>query len=143
MSGAWNYQIRVYLTDEQAALVRSSPGEVPIPALADVMVRHRAALKSQFDAFAEYCAEAEANGVADYPLYRWTKATLEDPVKQAKHKAAFAVRVHDQEVYPAAVADPLEADLLPLVQAGVISRVSRQDTNPANNMPVPADYRSQ
>jgi hypothetical protein len=143
MSGDWRYQIRVYLTDDQAALVRASPGKVPIPALADVLVRHHAVLKSQFDAFAEYCAEAEANGVSEYPLYRWTKATLEDPVKQAKHKAAFAVRVQDHEVYPASVADPLEADLLPLVQAGVISLVSRQDTNPANNMPVPEAYRSQ
>jgi hypothetical protein len=142
MSGDWNYQIRVYLTDEQAALVRSSPGEPPIPALAEVLSRHHAVLKSQFDAFAEYCAEAEANGVADDPLYRWTRAALEDPVKQAKHKAAFAVRVGDQEVYPAAVADALETELLALVAAGVIGRVSRQDTNPANNMPVPAVYRS-
>ena len=46
------------------------------------------------------------------------------------------------EVYPAAAADALEADLQGLVGGGLVTRLSRHDTNPANNLAVPAEYRS-
>ena len=39
-------------------------------------------MKSQFDAFADYVAEAEKRGAANYPLYAWTKATIEIPKKR-------------------------------------------------------------
>ena len=53
----------------------------------------------QFDAFAGYVAEAERQGVDGYPLYAWTKATIEDPAKKAKHLKSFALHVNGQEVY--------------------------------------------
>jgi hypothetical protein len=48
-------------------------------------------MKCQLDAFANYVAQAEANGVEGYPLYEWTKATVEDPIKKAKHLKSFAL----------------------------------------------------
>jgi len=56
-------------------------------------------------------AEAEAQGTEGYPLYAWTKATIEDPVKKAKHIMSFAIHVKDQAVYTREEADALEADL--------------------------------
>jgi hypothetical protein len=76
------------------------------PALAPlfaILSEHRAAPKCQFDAFAEYVAAAEEHGVENYPLYQWTKATI------------------------------VEADLQPLATSGLIKRISKYDTNPANN----------
>ena len=38
-----------------------------------------------------------------------------------------------KEVYAEEIADALEADLRSLVKTGLIARVSKYDTNPANN----------
>jgi hypothetical protein len=86
-------------------------------------------------------AEAERDGTEAYPLYKWTKATIDDPAKQAKHKLAFAVRVAAREVYPKTTADALEAALQTLVDGKAITRLSKQDTSPAGNIPVPQEYR--
>ena len=96
---------------------------------------------SQLDAFEAYVAEAEKEGPENYPLYKWTKATVEDAVKRLKHKKAFALRVSGEEVYAKEAADALEAALRPLVGGGLVERMSRHDTNPANNLAVPAEYR--
>jgi hypothetical protein len=60
--------------------------------------RHDAALKCQFDAFADYVSEAEAKGVENYPLYEWTKQTIEDPVKEAKYTKSFALYVGGKSI---------------------------------------------
>jgi hypothetical protein len=110
--------------------------------LAEVLIKHDATLVSQLDAFQDYVAEAEREGPEKYPLYRWTKATIEDSAKRLKHKKAFALRVSGEEVYAKETADALEAALKPLVGGGLVERMSRHDTNPANNLAVPAEYRS-
>jgi hypothetical protein len=43
--------------------------------------------------------------------------------------------------YPKAAADALEADLQPLLGGRLVTRMSRHDTNPANNLQVPSQYR--
>ena len=89
--------------------------------------------KCQFDAFSEYVAAAEEQGVENYPLYQWTKATIENPAKKEKYLKSFALYVDGTEVYAKEIADALEADLQSLVNSGLITRVSKYDTNPANN----------
>jgi hypothetical protein len=101
--------------------------------LFDILAEHRAAPKCQFDAFAEYVAAAEEHGVENYPLYQWTKATIENPAKTEKYLKSFTLYVEDREVYAKETADALEINLLPLVTSGLITRISKYDTNPANN----------
>jgi hypothetical protein len=67
--------------------------------------------------------------------------TLEDPAKRRKHMKAFALHVSSQELYSRDTADALEAALQPLI-GGLVTHLSRHDTNPANNLAVPAEYRS-
>ena len=141
MTDAWQYQLRVYLPEGLASVARGDGDDPALRPLADVLARHHASLVSQFDAFTSYVVQAEAEGAENFPLYQWTKATLEDPVKRAKHIQAFAIRVSGEEVYGKAEADALEADLQPLLGAGLVTRMSRHDTNPANNLPVPPQYR--
>jgi hypothetical protein len=107
----------------------------------EILGRHHAALKCQFDAFAGYVAEAEQQGVESYPLYAWTKATIENPAKRAKYLKSFTIYLEGNEVYAAGLAEALEADLRPLVESGVIARLAKHDTNPANNPQPPAQYR--
>jgi hypothetical protein len=141
MSKIWDYQIRIYFDDEWSALVRNDPANPALAPLMRALLPYDARLKCQLDSFAEFLAEAEAAGETQSPLYKWTKATLDDPEKCARHRKAFAVQVAGQTVYPADIAEQLEAGLLPLVDGVRVTRVSKQDTNPDNNMPVPQEFR--
>lgn len=133
------YQLRVVLEDAAAREARAGNDD---PALAAILARHGAALVCQYDAFAGYCAEAERNGVENYPLYAWTKATVEDPARKAKFVRSFALHVGGEEVYDRDKADALEADLQPLVGGAVVKTLARHDTDPANNPQMPKRYRS-
>ena len=141
MGAGWQYQIRIYLPEERAGVARADSGAPVLRPLADVLSAHSATLVSQLDAFEAYVAEAEREGADKYPLHRWTKATLEDPAKRAQHARAFAVHVAGREVYPKEVADALDDALRPLVGGGLVERLSMHDTNPANNLAVPTEYR--
>ena len=131
MGAEWQYQVRIYLVEEVASPARTHVGTAALQPLENVLAAHSATLVSQLDAFERYVADAEREGIEKYPLYRWTKATK-----------VFALHVSGREVYPRQVADALEAALQPLVVGGLVERLSRHDTNPANNLAVPAEYRS-
>ena len=141
MNEQWSYQIRLYLSAEAAEAARSGRSDPALQPMAAILDQHGAAMVSQLDAFESYVVEAETAGPENFPLYKWTKATLDDPEKRAKHAKAFALRVSGQEVYARDVADALEADLQPFVGGGPVERMSRHDTNPAANLPVPPEYR--
>ena len=141
MSDEWQYQVRIYLPEELAEVARNAPESPALKPLADILARHHATMLCQFDAFAGYVAEAEKQGVEGYPLYAWTKATIEDPAKKAKHLKSFTLYVKGQEVYSMAEADALEADVQPLVGGPLIERMSKHDTNPAHNPQPPERSR--
>ena len=142
MSENWQYQIRIYLDGGDAEIARHDPGNPALGDLPGILARHDAAIKCQFDAFMDYVTEAEARGVEHYPLYRWTKATVDDPAKKAKYLQSFTLYVGGAEVYDKKAADALEAELQPLVGGPLIKRMTKHDTNPAKNPQMPEQYRS-
>jgi hypothetical protein len=134
LTSQWQYQVRFDVNDSaMAESLRGKLSDKPLAPLFAILAEHRAALKCQFDAFAEYVAAAEENGIKNYPLYQWTKATIEDPAKKEKYLRSFTLYVGDRDVYAKEIADALEADLQPLATSGLITRISKYDTNPANN----------
>jgi hypothetical protein len=133
--------VRIDLADGPAAVARRDPADPALAPLPDILKRHRATMRSQFDAFAGYVAEAERHGVDRYPLYEWTKATIENPAKKAKYEKSFTLYIEGEEVYAKAKADALESELKPLVGRGLVTRLAKHDTNPANNPQPPARYR--
>ncbi len=135
------YQIRIYLNEAFAEIARRDPGDRGLKPLADVLQNHNTAMKSVFDAFSDYVSEAEKHGVDKFPLYKWTKATIEDPAKKAKHTKVFTLYVNGDEVYAKELADALEADLQPLVGGEIMTRLTKHDTNPANNPQMPERFR--
>ena len=137
----WQYQVRINLADEFAEAARTDPGDPSIASLQEILARHNAALNCQYDAFAGYVAEAEAEGTENYPLYKWTKATIEDPAKKAKYVKSFTLYVDGDEVYAKDKADALEAELKSLVGGAIVTSLSKHDTNPARNPQPPAEYR--
>jgi hypothetical protein len=141
----WQYQVRFDVTDSAIAeAVRGSVRDRVLAPLFDILVKHCAAPKCQFDAFSEYVAAAEERGIEDYPLYAWTRTTIEDPAKKEKYLKSFTLYVDEREVYAKEIADALEADLQPLAATGLISRISKYDTNPAKTPqpPQPGSERS-
>ena len=142
MSADWQHQIRVYLPEHLADLARTNRDAPQPQPLTAILNEHRATLVSQLDAFESYVAEAEKADPETFPLYKWTKATVDDPDKRLKHEKSFAVRISGQEVYAKEDADSLEAALRPLAGGSLVTSISRHDTNPANNLAVPPEYRS-
>jgi hypothetical protein len=141
MSDQWQYQVRIDLAEEAAEVARRDPADPALAPLPDILSGHRASMKSQYDAFAGYVAEAERHGIENYPLYHWTKATIENPAKKAKYQKSFTLYVEGEEVYAKDKADALEAELQPLLGGGLVTRLAKHDTNPANNPQPPARYR--
>jgi hypothetical protein len=139
MSDEWKHQVRIYLDTADAEIARRNSGAARLQPIARILEKHGAALRNQLQAFEDYVSAAEKSGVEAFPLYKWTKLTIEDPEKRAKHLKAFALVVSGEEVYAKTIADALAADLEPLVGQGLITRLSRHDTNPANNIRPPAD----
>ena len=126
VTSQWQYQVRFDVND--SATAESVRRKLCVPALAplfDILAEQHAALKCQFDAFAEYVAAAEEHGAENYPLYQWTKATIENPAKKEKYSRSFTVYVDEREVYAKEFADALEADLQPLATSGLITRISK------------------
>jgi len=141
MSSAWQYQLRIDLAEELAEVARRDPADPALDPLPAILGKHDATLRCQFDAFADYVAEAERQGIERFPLYHWTKATIENPAKKAKYLKSFTLYVNGNEVYDKEPADALEADLQPLVGGNLVTRLAKHDTNPANNPQPPARYR--
>tara|TARA_B100000686_G_scaffold301355_1_gene336592 strand:+ start:264 stop:695 length:432 start_codon:yes stop_codon:yes gene_type:complete len=143
MNDKWQFQVRINLDWERAQIARRDAHDASLAPLGDILTKHNAALKCQHDAFADYCDQAETEGIEHYPLYQWTKDTIEDPAKKAKYLKAFTIYVDGDEIYDKSKADPLEADLQPLADSGLLNKLSKHDTNPANNPQPPQKYRQQ
>jgi hypothetical protein len=133
MSDDLKFQLRLTLSDEFAPLARNDPRHPSLTPLASILDRHNAVMKCQFDEFADYVSEAAANGTANYPLYEWTKKTIENPAKKAKYIKSFTLYVAGQEVYDKAEAEALEAELKPLVGGAIVAKMFKYDTDPAHN----------
>ncbi len=141
MNSEWQYQLRINLTKEMAELARRKLDDPALASLMHILKQHNATVKCQYDAFADYVAEAEKKGTANFPLYEWTKDTIENPAKKVKYLQSFTLYIDGKEVYPQIDANALEADLQPLIDSKVIVRMSKHDTNPAKNPQAPARYR--
>jgi hypothetical protein len=133
MVEALKYQLRLTLSDPFAKVARDRPDDPSIAPLAQLLRRHDASLKCQYDAFADYVKEAEAKGMDAYPLYAFTKKTVNDPAKEAKYTKSFTLYVGGDEVYERSKADALEAELKPLVGGPIVAQMVRYDTDPAHS----------
>ncbi|NML32556.1 hypothetical protein [Paraburkholderia antibiotica] len=139
MSASLQFQLRITVSTALSDSLRAEPSCEFYPALHALLHAHHATLKCQFDAFADYVGEAERMGTENYPLYQWTRRTIEHPEKKAKYLRSFTIYVNGDDVYGKDTADALEAGLSKLVDGNEIVSISRYDTNPANN-PQPPTY---
>ena len=142
MSDDLKFQLRLTLNDEFAQVARNNPDDRSLSTLTDILDRHDAVLKCQFDAFADYVKEAEASGRKNFHLYEWTKKTIEDPAKKEKYLKSFTLYVGGEEVYEKDKADALEAELKPLLGGPIVAKMFKYDTDPAHNPQPPRQSAS-
>jgi len=133
MSEDWLYQIRIRVNDEMSSNLRKNKPSGLARQIKSLARKHGTTLVCTYDAFVDYCREAESNSVEDYPLYAWTKQTIENPEKKQKHLKSFAFYRDDDQVYEKALAETIYSELLPLADNGTIDEVKLIDSNPANN----------
>ena len=103
--------------------------------------RFDARLACVFDEFCGYCAEAERNGIENYPLYHWTKSVIDDPNKQEKHQRSFTIYMGAEAVYPVTAAQNLMAALEDIAKGKDI-HVQMVDTDPSKNPQPPAEFKN-
>ena len=139
-NGAWKFQVRINLRKDFALAARADLNDPVLKPLKDVLDKHGVTLKNQFDAFVSFCREAEAAGQTDSPLYKWTKDTIEKPVKQVAYATRFTVYDGDAQIYSEALADAVIADFEPLKEAGMIVKIDKFNSDPAKNPQAPAKY---
>ena len=129
----WLYQVRLKLSQELSDDLRKNQPSIRADELRKIASSHNMNLVCTFDAFQEYCNEAEQNGIQSYPLYEWTKAVIKDPIKQQKHTKSFAFYLGIEQVYEKNIAAAIQQEIEAIKENKDILEVKLIDTNPAKN----------
>ena len=138
MNAKWLYQVRIRVNSDVSNNLRTNePNETAKQILA-IAKRHGTRPVCTYDAFCDYCSEAEANGIEKYSLYDWTKQTIENPDKKKKHIKSFAFYRGNDQVYEKELAVALHEALLTLKTNGAIEEATLIDSNPKNNPQPPS-----
>ena len=129
----WLYQIRIKVSDKLSQDLRGVNELQLSKAITKIATDNSSRLVCTFDAFAEYCEEAEREGIEQYELYHWTKSTIDNPEKKAKHLKSFAFYEGNNQVYSKDLACSIEQRLKDLDNDPNIIEINLIDSNPANN----------
>ena len=129
----WLYQIRIKVSEKLSEDLRSVNNLGLSKEINKIASENNSRLVCTFDAFAEYCEEAEREGIEQYELYHWTKSTIDNPEKKAKHLKSFAFYEGDNQVYSKELASSIELSLKNLDSGDDIVEINLIDSNPANN----------
>ena len=129
----WLYQVRIRVSENLSESLRSGNHTDLAQKLDKISNDHGMSLVCTYDAFKGYCDEAEENGIDEYALYEWTKSTIENPEKKAKHLKSFAFYRGFEQIYEKELALSLEENLEKLGISDDLLEIKVIDSNPANN----------
>ena len=129
----WLYQVRIRVSENLSESLRSGNHTDLAQKLDKISYDHGMSLVCTYDAFKGYCDEAEENGIDEYALYDWTKSTIENPEKKAKHLKSFAFYRGFEQIYEKELALSLEENLEKLGISDELLEIKVIDSNPANN----------
>ena len=129
----WLYQIRIKVSNKLSEDLRGANDLELSKQITKIATDNDARLVCTFDAFADYCEEAERVGIEKYELYHWTKSTIDNPEKKAKHLRSFAFYEGNNQVYSKKLACTIEQCLKELESHDDIVEINLIDSNPKNN----------
>ena len=138
MNTRWMYQVRIRVSDVLSKNLRTNEPTKTAENILAIAKKHGTRPVCTYDAFCDYCSEAEANDIEKYSLYDWTKQTIENTEKKEKHIKSFAFYKDNDQVYDKILAVALHEDLLPLKNNGLIEELTLIDSNPKNNPQPPS-----
>ena len=101
---------------------------------------NNASLMCQYDAFVFFVRECENKKETDNSLYKWTKDTIEDEIKESKYKKIYSIYVDKQQVYKENIADKIIEEITSL-NLSTIESIDKFDTQPKNNPKPPKQFR--
>jgi hypothetical protein len=139
----WLYQVRIRVNANLSDALRNKTLIGTSKEIYKIAEFHGASPVCTYNAFCEYCNEAEREGVDKYPLYDWTKQIIDDPKKKQKHVKSFAFYIANAQVYKKKIAKLLHTDLLSFYNDGLIEDLKLIDSNPQNNPQSPKNDRKQ
>ena len=85
----WLYQIRIKVSKKLSEDLRGANNLELSKAILKIATDNNAQLVCTFDAFSDYCEEAERVGIEEYELYHWTKSTIDNPEKKSQAFTVF------------------------------------------------------
>ena len=129
----WLYQLRIKVSEKLSKDLRSVNSSSLAKEINKIASDNDSRRVCTFDAFADYCGEAEREGIEHYELYHWTKSTIDNPEKKAKHLKSFAFYEGDNQVYRKELAYSIQQRLKDLNSGDDIVEINMIDSNPANN----------
>tara|TARA_Y100000589_G_C27129723_1_gene620059 strand:+ start:1068 stop:1505 length:438 start_codon:yes stop_codon:yes gene_type:complete len=133
------YQLRIDFNKTVADDIRTLGILQKLPKLGNVLLKHNAILICQYDAFKGFVDECEQNNNIDFPLYKWTKYTINQKKKKEKYLKSFTIYIEHNQLYSKDKADRLEAELKSL-NCEYILKISKYDSNPKNSPQPPKKY---
>ena len=135
----WQYQVRIRTSEQLSQKLRTEDTSSLADKLRAISHFHGMTIVNTFDAFKEYCDEAEENGIEKYSLYNWTKSTIENPEKKAKHLKSFAFyKGETDQIYEKELAESLVTSLKEIGLNDDLLEIKLIDSNPANNPQPPS-----
>ena len=135
----WQYQVRIRTSERLSRTLRTEDTSSLADKLRAISHFHGMTIVNTFDAFKEYCDEAEENGIEKYSLYNWTKSTIENPEKKAKHLKSFAFyKGETDQIYEKELAESLVTSLKEIGLNDDLLEIKLIDSNPANNPQPPS-----
>ena len=135
----WQYQVRIRTSERLSRTLRTDDTSSLADKLRAISHSHGMTIVNTFDAFKGYCDEAEENGIEKYSLYHWTKSTIDDPEKKAKHLKGFAFyKGEADQIYEKELAESLFANLEEIGLNDDLIEIKLIDSNPANNPQPPS-----
>ena len=133
------FQLRIDFDKNVADDIRKLGILQKLPKLGNILLKHDAILICQYDAFKAFLDECEQNNNIDFPLYKWTKDTINQKKKKEKYLKSFTIYIGDNQLYNKDKADSLEAELKCL-NCEYILKINKYDSNPENNPQPPKKY---
>lgn len=135
----WQYQVRIKTSERLSRTLRTNDTSSLADKLRAISQAHGMTIVNTFDAFKGYCDEAEENGIEKYSLYHWTKSTIDDPERKAKHLKGFAFyKGEADQIYEKELAVSLVASLEEIGLNDDLFEIKLIDSNPANNPQPPS-----
>ena len=129
----WLFQVRIKVSKKLSDSLRARKLTGTSKEIYKIADKHGTVPVCTYDAFCDYCSEAEENGIDQYSLYDWTKQVIGDPEKKKKHIKSFAFYEEVSQIYEETLAKSLYNDLLTLRENDLIEDLTLIDSNPSNN----------